>query len=205
MFLNRLGCNPWKRLFFDVFFYIFSTVFYIAFFCFLFFFCLRFFSFLVKNFFQGSCGKNMLDVCCDLTPYDEYVAVVRARNECQPTAYMSSHGKFCHSSLLRENVVQAKFLLVSLLNTLLAEPESDNALVAIWSGERRTPRITRRDTYETCGHSTPQDSRLSHHPSMDCLIMCCRRPVACTTRHEHLSTHSAHGSGAVGYSALMVS
>ena len=79
----------------------------------------------------------------------EYVAIVKAGNECQPTAYMSSHGKFCDSSLLRENVVQVKFLLVSLLNTLLAEPESHNALVVIWSGERRTPRITRRDTAQT--------------------------------------------------------
>ena len=89
----------------------------------------------------------MLDVCCDLTPYDEYVAVVRAGNECQPTAYMSSHGKFCNSSLLRENVVQAKFFLVPLLNTLLAEPESHTRVGCdMVSGERRTPRITGRDT-----------------------------------------------------------
>ena len=73
----------------------------------------------------------------------------RAGNECQPTAYMSSHGKFCCSSLLRGCVVQAKFLLVSLLNSLPAEPESHNALVVICSGERRTPRITRRDTAQT--------------------------------------------------------
>ena len=150
----------------------------------------------------------MLDVCCDLMPYDVYVAMVRARNECQPTTYMSSHNTFCFSSLLRESVVQAKFLLVPLLNTLLAEPESHNALVVIWSGERRTPRITRRDsaqaehTCETCGHSTPLFGRLYrakkrvlrtiHAWIVSSCVVVVR--VACTTRHEHLSPHFAHFS-----------
>ena len=65
----------------------------------------------------------MLDVCCDLTSYEtsrwlelkpdrdnvtrsrqrhtEYVAVVKARNECRHTANMSSHGDLCHDGLLR--------------------------------------------------------------------------------------------------------
>ena len=98
--------------------------------------------------FLSICRNNMLDVCCDLTSYDEYVALVKAGNECQPTAHMSSHGNLYNGGLLRGSVVPVKFLLV-LLNTLLAEPESHNALVVIWSVERSTSSITERDTVQT--------------------------------------------------------
>ena len=75
----------------------------------------------------------MLDVCCDATRYNEYVAMVKTANECQLTHYMSSHGKSCYGGLLRGSVVPAKFLLV-LLNTLLVEDETSNASVVVWSG-----------------------------------------------------------------------
>ena len=75
----------------------------------------------------------MLDVCCDPTWYNEYIAMVKTGNECQVTDYMSSHGKSCYGGLLRGSVVPAKFLLV-LLNTLPVEDETSNASVVVWSG-----------------------------------------------------------------------
>ena len=59
--------------------------------------------------------------------------MVKTGNECQPTDYMSSRGKNCHGSLLRESVVPPKFLLV-LLNTLLVGDETSTALVVVWVG-----------------------------------------------------------------------
>ena len=59
--------------------------------------------------------------------------MVETGNECQLTDYMSSRGKNCCGSLLRGSVVPAKFLLV-LLNTLLVEDETSNALVVVWVG-----------------------------------------------------------------------
>ena len=93
---------------------------------------------------RGAGRKNMLDVCCDPTFYDEYSAMVKAGNECQLTVYMSLHGNICYGGLLRGSVVPARFLHVS-LNTLRAEHETSNALVVVWSGERSTPSITDRD------------------------------------------------------------
>ena len=61
------------------------------------------------------------------------MATGKTRNECQHTDYMSSRGKNCCGSLLRESVVPAKFLLV-LLNTLAVEDETSNALVVVWFG-----------------------------------------------------------------------
>ena len=90
----------------------------------------------------------MLDVCCDPTSYNEYIAMVKTGNECQLTDYMSQHGNLCYSGLLRGSVVPAKFLLV-LLGTLPAEHETSNALVVVWSGGRSTLRITERDTAQT--------------------------------------------------------
>ena len=83
----------------------------------------------------------MLDVCCDLTLYNENIAMVKTGNECQVTDHMSSHGKNCYGSLLRGSVVPTKFLLV-LLNTLPGEDETYNALVGVWSGSgaRCVPR-----------------------------------------------------------------
>ena len=59
--------------------------------------------------------------------------MVKTGNECQLTDYMSSRGKKCHGSLLRGSVVPTKFLLV-LLDTLLVEDETSNALVLAWVG-----------------------------------------------------------------------
>ena len=53
--------------------------------------------------------------------------MVETGNECQHTDYMSSRGKNCYGRLLRGTVFPAKFLLV-LLNTLLVEDETSNAL-----------------------------------------------------------------------------
>ena len=75
----------------------------------------------------------MLDVCCDPTLYNWYMAMVETGNECQFTDYMSSTGKKCYCSLLRGSVVPTKFLLV-LLNTLLVDDETSNALVVVWFG-----------------------------------------------------------------------
>ena len=59
--------------------------------------------------------------------------MVETGNERQHTDYMSSRGKNFYGSLLRGSVVPAKFLLV-LLNTLLVEDETSNALVVVWVG-----------------------------------------------------------------------
>ena len=59
--------------------------------------------------------------------------MVKTGNECQLTDYMSSRGKNCYDSLLRGSVVPTKFLLV-LLNTLLVEDETSNALFVVWVG-----------------------------------------------------------------------
>ena len=75
----------------------------------------------------------MLDVWCDPTGYNEYIALVETGNECQLTDYKSSRGKNRHGSLLRGCVVPAEFLLV-LLNTLLVEEETSKALVVVCVG-----------------------------------------------------------------------
>ena len=108
----------------------------------------------------------MIHVCCDPTLYDEYIAMVKAGNECQLTVYMSLHGDLCHGGLLRGSVVPSKFLLES-LNTLPVEHETSNALIAVWSGERSTLRITERAQTERklmrLVDTSPLDSRV-HHP-----------------------------------------
>ena len=43
-----------------------------------------------NNFDQLSCGKNMIDVCCDPTLYDEYIATVKAGNECQLATFATA-------------------------------------------------------------------------------------------------------------------
>ena len=60
--------------------------------------------------------------------------MVKTRNECQLTDYMSSRGKTCICGLLRESIVPAKFLPV-LLNTLLVQDETPNASVVVWVGK----------------------------------------------------------------------
>ena len=49
--------------------------------------------------------------------------MVKTRNECQLTDYMSSRGKTCYGGLLRESIVPVKFLPV-LLITLLVQDET---------------------------------------------------------------------------------
>ena len=82
-------------------------------------------------------------------------------------------------------------------------PKSHSALVVKGSGERRTPRITRRDTAQTERTLTRpvvttrlwmdvcvEPKSLAHHPRMDCLIVCCRRP---RSRHD-VAENMAAGS-----------
>ena len=40
---------------------------------------------------EEGCGKNTLDVCCEVTSCDEYDAMVKT-----DTAYMLLHGNFCY-------------------------------------------------------------------------------------------------------------
>ena len=126
-----------------------------------------------------NCGKNMLDVYRDPRGCNEYIAMVKTGSECHLTDYMSSRGKNCYGSLLRESVVPTKFLLV-LLNTLP---------VGCGMGwERSTLRITGRDTAQTerilmrLVDTSSLDSRLHHsgkrvfarHPCIElCLLSCC--------------------------------
>ena len=97
---------------------------------------------------EGVLREKMLDVWCDPTLYDEYIATVKAGNECQLTAHMSLHRNFCCGGLLRGSVVPAKILLVS-LDSLPVEDETSNALVVPWSGQRSTLRVTERYTAQT--------------------------------------------------------
>ena len=135
-------------------------------------------------------------------------------NECQLTDYMSSRGKNCCGGLLRGSVVPGKFLLV-LLNTLLVEDETSNALVVVW--ERSTLRITGRDTAQTkrirmrLVDTSSLDSRLHQsrkrvfprHPCFEPVLSCCL--CQCCTHNSSflLSPYFAHGSGALGYSVLI--
>ena len=67
--------------------------------------------------------------------------MVKTGNECQLTDNMSSRGKNCYGSLLRGSVVPNEFLLV-LLDTLLVEDETSNALVVecVGDGSRNVSR-----------------------------------------------------------------
>ena len=114
---------------------------------------------------------------------------------------------------------KAKFLFRLVLYTLPAESETDNALVVVCCGERRTrstERITERGTAQTerildktCDHSTPLDGRsLSSYEkrnnnsttSMYCVCsILCRRASCYVHSQLFLSPHFAHGSGASGY------
>ena len=102
----------------------------------------------MRGYFEKTCGKNMLDVCCIITSSDEYLSVIKTGNECQLQGYMLLPSELCYGGLLDESVVPAKCLLVS-LNTLPEEHETPNALVVVWSLELSTLRITERDTAQT--------------------------------------------------------
>ena len=78
----------------------------------------------------------MLDVCCDLSRYVEYVAMVKAGNECQPQPA-------CRHTVTYATLVCYAGVSFQSLNTLPAEHETCNASVVIWSGgngARRAPR-----------------------------------------------------------------
>ena len=51
----------------------------------------------------------MLDVCCVPTSYDEYIAVVKTGNECQPSAYILLLGKFSTVVCFAEVFFQPSF------------------------------------------------------------------------------------------------
>ena len=58
---------------------------------------------------EEGCGKIMLDVCCVLTSYDEYIAMVKTGNECQPSAYMLLLGEFSTVVCCAEVLFQTSF------------------------------------------------------------------------------------------------
>ena len=82
---------------------------------------------------RGLCGKNMLDVCCFLASYDEYIAMVNTENECQRAAYMLLLGKYPIAVCCAEVLFQPSFLPV----------------VGTWHAEWSTERTTARDIAQT--------------------------------------------------------
>ena len=60
----------------------------------------------------------MLDVCCDPTLYDKYIAMVKVRNECQFTAYMSLHGNLAFAVCCAEVLFHPSFSLCRLTHCL---------------------------------------------------------------------------------------
>ena len=93
--------------------------------------------------------------------------MVKTRNECQLTDHMSSRGKNCYGSLLRGRVVPNKFLLV-LLNTLLVEDETSNALVVVWVGNGA--RCASRDVTLHRLSAYSRDSLTLHLSTTVCII-----------------------------------
>ena len=91
------------------------------------------------------CGKNILDVRCVLTSYDEYVAMVKTGNECQLLDNMLFVGNLATAVCCTEVLFQPSFLV------------SLNALLGVLRAERSTKRTTEPDTaqikartHETC-------------------------------------------------------
>ena len=160
------------------------------------------------------CGKNMLDICCDLTLYNEYIVIVETGNECQLTDYMSSHKKNCCGGLLRASVVPAKFLLVLLDHVACGRRDIQRVGCGmVW--ERSTLRITVRDTAQTermrLVNTSSLDSRLHQsrkrvfprHPCFEPVLSCCL--CQCCTQNSLFlqSPYFAHGNGAPGFSVLI--
>ena len=140
----------------------------------------------------------MLDVCCDLTPREEYVVMVKTRNECQPQPT-------CRHTVTSATMVCYAEVMFQSVNTLPAEQETSNASVVIWSGEWSTPSTTERNTAQSERVLTRlvvqgefPDGRLyrslAHHPCMDRPIMCRRCPHCTHNLFTHMRTHFAHGS-----------
>ena len=62
----------------------------------------------------------MLHVCCVRTSYDEYIAMVKTRNECQLSAYMLLRGNLAAAICCAEVLFQPSFLhVVNMLPTEL--------------------------------------------------------------------------------------
>ena len=82
---------------------------------------------------EEGCGKNMLDVFCEVTAYEERTAMVETGNERPHTAYMSLHGNLCYKKSVTQKCCPSQ---VSARDeyTLPAERETPNALVVVWSG-----------------------------------------------------------------------
>ena len=93
---------------------------------------------------EGRCleegyGKNMLDVCRDLTRCDEYVVMVKTGRECQPQLT-------CRHTVTSATLVCCAEVLFQSVSAVPAGLGSSNASVVIWSGERSTPSTTARNT-----------------------------------------------------------
>ena len=73
--------------------------------------------------------------------------MVKTRDECQLTAYVSLDGNLCYDGQSYGSVVPDKFLL---LLDMSDEHETSNALVVVWSGRRSTKKPT---------HDTAQSER----------------------------------------------
>ena len=77
----------------------------------------------VVHFYHQMWEKNMLDVCCVLTTYDEYIAMAKTGNECQLSACLLLLGKFAVVVCCAEVLFQPSFFHV--VNTLPAEYSRD--------------------------------------------------------------------------------
>ena len=90
---------------------------------------------------------------CDPTVHDEYTAMVKTGNECLLGNACRHTVNFAVKVCCARTRFEAKFPFRLVLNTLLAESETYNALVVmVCSGERSTwstERITERDTAQT--------------------------------------------------------
>ena len=95
----------------------------------------------------GMCGKNMFDVCCEVTSHDEYVAMVKTKKRMSAKPTCCYTATFATRSLLRGSVVPAKFLLWTSTRCLQNVRHQTRWL---WYGmERSTTWITERDTAQT--------------------------------------------------------
>ena len=80
----------------------------------------------------------MLDVCCEVTSCDEYVAMVKTEKRMSAQAYMLLHGNLCYKKSVTQKCCSSQ---VSTRDeyTLSAERETQNALVVVpWTTERDT-------------------------------------------------------------------
>ena len=105
-------------------------------------------------------GRTCLMFVVITTRCDEYVVMVKTGNECQPQPT-------CRHTVTSATMACCAEVLFQSANTLLAEHETSNASVVIWSGERSTPSTKERNSAQSEGvltrlvvHSAFPDSRL---------------------------------------------